>query len=242
MAFNAKLLPEPTNEYVAWVDVMGIQSAMGRSLSISANFVFKLHIAALSAPRDNIQIYPVMDGFYASSTSKEAMIKFLRSVMASVGQTFLDTTVPLHRFVVRGALAFGPVIHGSQVPDVIDPALVGYDAYKSSILLGQPMIQANKAEGIAPPFGIYIHESARAFAPIGQQPFHHVWLRWVNPDVGDIWNNLLEQLNAHYAWCLERPNRLLYQPARIAAHKDLANEYFAVEKDHHFNPNDVVPT
>lgn len=229
MAFNANFLPPASNEYVAWVDVMGIQSAMARSLSISANFIFKLHIAALGAPRANVQIYPVMDGFYASSPDKEAMLDFLRNVMSSVGQTFLETTEPLHRFIVRGALAFGPVVHGSQVPDAVDPGLVGHDQYKSAILLGMPIVQANKAEGIAPPFGIYIHESARAFAPNGQQPFHHVWWKWVTPDVGHVWNNLLQQLNAHYEWCLGRPNRLLYEASRISAHKQLANEYLAAD-------------
>lgn len=229
MPFNANLLPAPTNEYVAWVDVMGIQSAMSRSISISANFIFKLHIAALNAPRDNVQIYPVMDGFYASSPNKEEIVSFLRQVMSAVGQIFLQTTEPLHRFIVRGALAFGPVVHGSQVPDAVDEGLAGHEEYKSAILLGMPIVQANKAEGSAPPFGIHVHESARAFAPAGQQPFHHVWLKWVNPDVGHVWNNLLQQLNAHYDWCAERPNRLLYDASRVAVHKQLANEYFAAE-------------
>lgn len=227
MAFNANLLPPAENEYVAWVDVMGIQSAMNRSLSISANFVFKLHIAALAAPRENVQIYPVMDGFYATSPNKNEMLNFLRSVMASVGQIFLETTEPLHRFIVRGALAFGPIIHGSKVSDTVDQGLVGHDEYKSSILLGMPIVQANKAEGSAPPFGIYVHESARAFAPNGQPALHHVWWKWVIPDVGPVWNTLLQQLNAHYDWCLQRPNRLLYEPSRIAVHKQLAHEYFS---------------
>jgi hypothetical protein len=229
MAFNANLLPAATNEYVAWVDVMGIQSAMSRSLSISANFIFKLHIAALGAPRNSVQLYPVMDGFYASSPNKEDILNFLRSVMSSVGQTFLETTEPLHKFIVRGALAFGPVVHGSQVPETVDSGLVGHDQYKSSILLGMPIVQANKSEGSAPPFGIYLHESVRAFAPDGEQPFHHVWWKWVNPDLVPVWNNLLQQLNAHYDWCSGKPNRLLYDASRIAAHKQLANEYFTAD-------------
>ncbi|ABO89679.1 TPA: hypothetical protein P2N00_001605 [Aeromonas salmonicida] len=229
MPFNANLLPEPQNEYVAWVDVMGIQSAMSRSLSISANFVFKLHIAALSAPRENVQIYPVMDGFYACSPCQNAMLAFLRNVLTTMGSIFLETPQPLHRFIARGALAFGPVIHGSQVPDGVDPGLVGHEQYKSAILLGMPIVQANKAEGFAPPFGIYIHESARAFAPDGQQPFHHVWWKWVNPDVSHVWNNLLERLSSHYEWCSGRPNRLLYDATRISAHKQLATEYFSAD-------------
>lgn len=229
MAFNAKLLPLAENEYVAWVDVMGIQSAMNRSVRISANFVFKLHIAALRAPRQNVQIYPVMDGFYATSPSKNEMLIFLRSVMSSVGKIFLETTEPLHRFIVRGALAFGPIIHGAKVSDEVDQDLVDHGAYKSSILLGMPIVQANKAEGLAPPFGIYVHESARAFAPNGETSLHHVWWKWVNPEVDDVWNKLLQELNAHYDWCFQRPNRLMYEASRIAVHKQLAHEYFVVD-------------
>lgn len=229
MTFNANLLPPATNEYVAWVDVMGIQSAMSRSISISANFIFKLHIAALNAQQNDIKIYPVMDGFYASSPDKTKIVDFLRHVMNSVGKTFIETKEPLHRFIVRGALAFGPVVHGSEVPVTVDQGLEGHDNYKAAILLGMPVVQANKAEGNAPPFGIYIHESARAFCPTGNEPFHHVWMKWVNPNVADVWNQLLEKINEHYAWCNQRPNRLLYNPARITAHQQLANEYFAVE-------------
>lgn len=229
MPFNANLLPEPTNEYVAWIDIMGIQSAMGRSLSISANFIFKLHIAALATPRDGVQLYPVMDGFYATSTSKDGILNFLRTVLSKVGQEFLDTAEPLHRFIVRGALAFGPIVHGSQVSNEVDQGLVGNDQYKSAIFLGMPVVQAYLGEHNAPPFGIFVHESARAFAPDGTQPFHHVWWKWVTPDVGNVWNNLLERLNSHYEWCAERPNRLLYETPRIEIHKKLANEYFAQE-------------
>jgi hypothetical protein len=229
MPFNASQLPEPVNEYVAWIDVMGIQSAMSRSLSISANFIFKLHIAASSTPRDGLQLYPVMDGFYATSPSKEAMLNFLRAVLSKVGQEFLDTAEPLHRFIVRGALAYGPVIHGSQVPNDVDARLEGNDQYKSSIFLGMPIVQSYLGERNAPPFGVFVHESARAFSPNRTQPFHHVWWKWVTPDVGGVWNNLLERLNLHYEWCSERPNRLLYDADRVEAHKKLANEYFAQE-------------
>lgn len=229
MPFNANLLPDPSNEYVAWVDIMGIQSAMGRSLSISANFIFKLHIAALATPRDDVQLYPVMDGFYATSPSRDAMQNFLRAILSKVGQEFLSTAEPLHRFIVRGALAFGPIVHGSNVPDAVDQGLVGNDQYKSAIFLGMPVVQAYRGEHNAPPFGIFIHESARAFAPNGTEPFHHVWWKWVTPDVGNVWNKLLERLNSHYEWCAERPNRLLYEASRIEVHRKLANEYFAQE-------------
>ncbi|MGQ7818815.1 hypothetical protein ACUTAH_24625 [Metapseudomonas furukawaii] len=229
MAFNAGALPQPSNEYVAWVDVMGIQSAMSRSLKISANFVFKLHIAALSAPRDQVQVYPVMDGFYACAPRQEAILAFLRFVFSQVAQEFVGATQPLHRFIVRGGLAFGPVIHGNEVGAAVDPRLEDHDDYKSKILLGMPIVQANASERLAPPFGIYIHESARAFAQAGEEPFHHVWWKWVNQENSANWNPLLERLTAHYEWCKQMPNRLIYDLPRIDAHQKMAAEYFLVE-------------
>jgi hypothetical protein len=114
--FNAQVLPTPTNEYVAWIDVMGVQSAMSRSLDITANFVFKLHVAALQAPHAGVSLYPVMDGLYISSPSQQAVLDFLRSMFSNIAEVFVAETENLHRFIVPGAVAFGPVIHGAAVP------------------------------------------------------------------------------------------------------------------------------
>jgi hypothetical protein len=175
--FNAKALPAPTNEYVAWVDVMGVQSAMSRSLNITANFVFKLHTAALQAPNTaGLRLYPVMDGLYIASSNQAAILDFLRSVFSAIAETFINETENMHRFIVRGALAFGPVIHGANVKSSA-AKVFGTPAggnYKDAILLGMPMVQSHLAEKDAPPFGIFVHESARAFAPAGAVPLHHV--------------------------------------------------------------------
>jgi hypothetical protein len=135
--FNSQLLPQfPTSEYIAWIDVMGIQSAMGRSLNISGNFVFKLHIAALQAPIGNVRLYPIMDGFYASSANQADMLEFLREVFVQTADEFVHEAEPLHRFVVRGALAFGPVIHGNQIPANASNVFQANVGHKDAILLG----------------------------------------------------------------------------------------------------------
>src|SRR6202790_5750681 len=86
LGFNADDLPEMRSEYVAWVDVMGTQVSMSRSISATANFIFKLHIAALKAQIAGMRIYPVMDGFYASTPEKNKMLAFLRGVFRSVAE------------------------------------------------------------------------------------------------------------------------------------------------------------
>src|SRR5580700_7078082 len=37
----------------------------------------------------------------------------------------------------------------------------------NKILLGMPRVQAHLAERGTPPFGVFVHESARVFAPVG---------------------------------------------------------------------------
>lgn len=229
LIFNANVLPPPGNEYVAWIDVMGIQSAMSRSLDITANFVFKLHVAALQAPHNGVTLYPVMDGLYTSSPNQQTMFDFLRSLFSKAAESFIGQPETLFRFIVRGGLAFGPVIHGSAVPAQSSPEFgtPGGAQYKNLILLGMPMVQAHLSEKNAPPFGLFVHESARTFAPPLAEPFHHVWWRWVNPANSDVWNNLPRTLANYFEWCRQRPNSLLYDLDRIRVHADLAQQYFA---------------
>ena len=226
--FNSQVLPSPANEYVAWVDVMGVQSAMSRSLNITANFIFKLHVAALQAPHAGLSLYPVMDGLYISSANQQAMLDFLRSVFTDIAATFVDETENLHRFIVRGALAFGPVIHGAGVPANASNAFgtSAGGAYKNAILLGMPMVQSHISERNAPPFGLFVHDSARTFAPPLTQPLHHVWWKWVNPGNSQVWNGLPDALGGYYAWCRERASSILYDRERIDIHSDLARQYF----------------
>lgn len=224
--FSADHLPPPTIEYVAWVDVMGTQAAMSRSLNITANFIFKLHVAAVQAPQNNVSLYPVMDGFYVASPSQLDMLAFLRSVYQSIAEEFNNTDEPLHRFIIRGALAFGPCVHGRNVGQAASPALAGITGYRDSILLGLPMVQAHLGESNAPPFGLFVHESARSFAPPGQQPLHHMWWKWGsagNPG----WAALAQQLPQHLDWCANRSLPLGYPMDRIAAHKQMVTQYFA---------------
>lgn len=234
LQFASQQLPATAPEYVVWVDIMGIGPVMGRSIHMAANFIFKLHTAAVLAPAPGIRLYPVMDGLYASTQDQNALLAFLRSVFQQCAQTFIDTpqNEPLHRFMIRGALSYGPIIHGADVPSTAfrqaaapDPFGTRPD-YKNSIMLGLPMVQAHECEQLAPPFGLYVHESARSFAPPGQQPLHHVWWRWTG--INDaVWNNLPAAVDAHLEWCAQRPRALQYAADRIETHRQMAREYFA---------------
>ena len=227
--FNAAHLPEPSLEYVAWVDVMGTQISMSRSLAISANFIFKLYTAALQTPNQNITLYPIMDGFYASSSNKSDILRFLQSVFEQVAEEFNREEAQLHRFIVRGSLAFGSVIHGSNIPEPASNVMHDNVPYRNSLLLGLPMVQAHTTEKLAPPFGIYVHESARNFAPHGDTPLHFLWWKWANfgnPNSIQIWNTLRLSLEEYFTWCRERSGAIGYDSTRIEVHSTMANQYF----------------
>lgn len=227
LTFNADHLPQMASEYVAWVDVMGTQVSMSRSIKITANFIFKLHIAALRANVGGVKIYPVMDGFYAASPNRNQMLVFLRNVYKSVAEEFNATVESHHRFMIRGGLAFGPVIHGQDVGECAQE-LANNAAYSNSVLLGMPMVQAHLSERDAPPFGVSVHESARAFAPDGTEPLHWIWWKWknINDDSLTVWNTLRDQLMAHFDWCNARAQAIAYSPDRIEAHRRMVEQYF----------------
>ena len=225
LSFNAAHLPVMASEYVAWVDVMGTQVSMSKSIKITANFIFKLHIAALRAQLNGVQVYPVMDGFYAASPNRNLMLAFLRGVFKSVAEEFNTTAGSHHRFVIRGGLAFGPVIHGHDVGACAEE-LAENQLYANSILLGMPMVQAHLVERDAPPFGIFVHESARVFAPAGTEPLHWIWWKWKTDDSAAIWDALKVELMAHFGWCQERAQAILYSQDRIEAHKKMVEQYF----------------
>jgi hypothetical protein len=225
LSFNANELPPMASEYVAWVDVMGTQVSMSRSIRITANFIFKLHIAALTAQVAGVQIYPVMDGFYAAAPNRYQMQSFLRNVFKSVAEEFNATVEPHHRFMIRGGLAFGPVIHGHDVGQCATE-LGNNLSYANSVLLGMPMVQAHLSERDAPPFGVFVHESARVFAPDGTEPLHWIWWKWKNNDDSATWAALKGQLIAHLQWCKARAQAILYSLDRIDAHEKMVEQYF----------------
>jgi hypothetical protein len=225
LGFNADHLPAMASEYVAWVDVMGTQVSMSRSINATANFIFKLHIAALRAQGVGMRIYPVMDGFYASASDKNRMLTFLRNIFRSVAEEFNTTTESHHRFMIRGGLAFGPVIHGHDVGPCA-AELQNNSSYRDSVLLGMPMVQAHLSERDAPPFGVFVHESARVFAEDGTSPLHWIWWKWKREEESETWNTLKLQLIAHLDWCKARAQAILYSQDRIEAHKKMVEQYF----------------
>ena len=162
--FDERLLPPAIKRYVAFVDIMGIQAHMSRNTNTAANFIFKLHAAILDAWRSekyqNVFVYPVMDGAYITAATKKDIEKMLVRIFNGLAEIQIAETNPLHRFIIRGSITFGEVIHGHHVPYEASKVFETDLAYKNNILLGPAMILAYRGEGRAAPFGIYLDDTA----------------------------------------------------------------------------------
>ena len=164
----------PSDAYVCWLDIMGTKNSMSESFEKSANFILRFHAAVLSAKTTLVKIYPVMDGVYIVSSSWRYLTSALNRIMTCLAVVFLGEPND-HRFVVRGAIARGTIQHGGQITNDVCPAIFAEAGYKDQLLFGMPMIQAYSSETCAPPFGVFIHESARAVG--GLQGKYYFWKR-----------------------------------------------------------------
>lgn len=226
-------------KYVAWVDLMGANSAMRRSIVIAAIAIGKLHVAALNAKhdvgRDNVRLYPVIDGVYITADRKGPLLRTIAHMMRSLALDFCLAESALYKFMLRGAVTYGPLCEGEDLMTERNYTLVNNAGHSENICLGIPMAQAYDAESNASPFGIWIHESARAFCPEGGTPitFTH-WPWWNSLDDTDFAQDLVSTLHAglceYLDWCDQHSTSILYPPDAIARHRGLVDQYFTFDR------------
>lgn len=118
--FNVrKLKGKAHKEYVAFVDIMGTRTHMKKSVYESANFIFKLHAAIISAWREKnyhgVFVYPVMDGAYITARNKDDMINIMLRIYRELAKLFVKEQTQEHQYMIRGAIAYGEVIHGHDI-------------------------------------------------------------------------------------------------------------------------------
>ena len=217
--------------YVCWLDVMGSQNAMLRSVKTAANFVCKIHDVVLSElpnyENKGIRLFPVMDGVYITCPRQGPLRYFLGAVLRRLAETFLQEETPWFRFLVRGSVAYGPLVDGKDIGTDASFSLASNPVYRDSILIGIPLAQAYRGERQAPPFGIFIDESARAFASQNEKPFSFIWWDWysqVQPQLDE--QKMHSALLDHFDWCKQHEMTIGYEHDRIEHHRRLADEYF----------------
>lgn len=156
---------KPKNEYVCWLDIMGTKNNMSDSFEKSTNYMLRFHSAIFSVVKSEKQVtfYPVMDGVYITSPKAEIIKKVVKAIMNQLADVFIEEATCFHKFVIRGALAYGEIAHGKYIDERVCKNLAG-EHYLQYLLFGMPIIMAHISERLAPPYGIYIHESARKVA------------------------------------------------------------------------------
>jgi hypothetical protein len=232
--FDFSEIEGPSKEYVCWVDIMGTRSYMKESEKDIAILFGKLHSAIVEEENSfpDITVYPVMDGTYIVSDSQEDILAYLDKLFSISGVVNLEHHYELDEpvFNIRGAVAYGPVIRGEQITEDASRELADEDNrwYTDRLLIGMPMIQAMKAESDAPPFGIYIHESARAFSPDDANPLSHVWWKWYENDHHQLAAALYDVLSAYFDRCKDRHREIPhYSKEKIKEHQEQLDQYFS---------------
>ena len=237
MYFDAQHLGAPSDCYVCWIDVMGSKNHMSQSIKTSANFVFKLHCALLMGvdgvdvdQRDNISVYPVMDGAFVTCESRSALDAMLGHTMRALARNFLQESQNRHRFVVRGATAYGRVYHGKNLAAEASRTLHANQRIRNSILLGLPMVLAFEEERAAPPFGIAIERSARSMSPAETEPYQFTWWKWYrSAGAGVDLSQLRDQIDQFFQWHIARYLESQYNKDAIEHHREMARQYFLTQ-------------
>ena len=221
--FEGKILPSAQSLFVCWVDAMGIESAMRSSLTRTANFVFKLHIAALEAPR-SLRLYPVMDGLYIVARQASDIRIFIADVFSRLADMFVCESEPKHRFVVRAGVAHGQVVHGDSLPSGISDTLDLNTRQRDSIILGEAIIDAFSAEHSAPPFGVAVQDSVVGLDTVDIDGVP-TWA-WFTGTWDALAADLRGGLDDYFDWCSKNPGDPAYTAEDIERHRKASRAYF----------------
>ena len=214
--------------YVFWLDLMGARNAMKLSLSRAARSIMKIHSAALLAKdhHPELDINPVMDGVYGYVATRRSLQACLAEILKALANVFVQEKTASNRFMVRAGVSFGPLVPGTSLAEGAAILQTNRD-YLGGTAIGMAISHAYEAEGCAPPFGVYIHESARAFAPSSPDAYAYLTNLWDWCEDDDVltWG-LRRALLEHFDWLGKHPVGAQYEPEALAKHKSLATEYF----------------
>jgi hypothetical protein len=208
---------------------MGSQSMMTRSLATVANFVFKLHIAALSAPHVNLTLYPMNDGMFAVADRLPDIQRWLTTTFRLVKMANASAKGDFTKiFLTRASIAFGPLVEGRNLNVDASQVLANNQQVRDRILIGAPVVNAYAHERQVSPFGIFVHESARTFAPTGIQPWSiGSYMRYWPQGAKPAWVFRIQNGVKYYLdHCKGHSNELGYSIEDIERHESLSREFF----------------
>lgn len=235
MYIHEPAIPAAKNLYICWIDIMGTKEKMSNSVRTCSIQILHLHAAinmcrAQLQPDEKVYLYPIMDGAYVVAENPQVMLKFVTTLCQTMADDFLDErSTNEQKFLFKGAIAYGPLVQGKEINIRVHETFNTNEDYLRSLLFGLPMIQANQAEKLAPPFGIYIHESCRAFFPEGYEPIVYKWHRWWNGYSN--FQTFKNKFAAYYGYLRSQYISQNYDLDRLKTHYEMAREYFGITQD-----------
>ncbi|GMV26427.1 MAG: hypothetical protein AMXMBFR58_24580 [Phycisphaerae bacterium] len=220
---------DATAEYVGWIDLMGAKAWMAGSIRHAAELIGLIHLAGMRAVQKsrNALAYPVIDGIYITSRDKAAFRLATHGAMRTLARTF-ESREPKDRFLVRGGIAYGRILHGSDVAE-LHKQLKRNGHYSRCLAIGASIRQAYLAEGSAPPFGFYVDMTARSVASSNEYPYISSFDRWWRQDVKvqkKIATRFGRLLDKHFDYLKRKHREIEYPLDRLQEHRALAREYF----------------
>jgi hypothetical protein len=200
------------------MDIMGTGNYMYQNISLAAQKILNFQILAKKYESDNVTIYPMMDGVYIVSEDVDVLINFIDIILENAAKQVLKENLK-DAFVIRGGISFGPVVEGKDFSVDLDEE---YSQNIESLLIGPPMVEAYRSEEKAPPFGIAVHDSARAFS---SDAFQYQWYKWFHPKNRELANDLRKKLEKYFEHSIKVSHITNYPEEKIADHREMMERY-----------------
>lgn len=210
--------PEPSESYICWIDIMGTGNHMYQNISVAAQKILNFQILAKKFEGEDLTIYPMMDGIYVVSEKVGKLTEFIDATFEKAANQVIMEDIE-DTFVIRGGVSFGPVVEGKDFSENVDEE---YSQNINSLLIGPPMVEAYNSEEKAPPFGIAVHESARAFS---SGVFQYQWYEWFQSENRELANDLRKELENYFDHSRKVSHITNYSEAKIEEHTEMMERY-----------------
>ncbi|MFO3390740.1 hypothetical protein SC042_10940 [Legionella pneumophila serogroup 1] len=177
-------------QYVAFIDIMGIISTFERSRDTAMIFILRFHsvISQLIARGkiDKMITYnPFNDGCFLTADDSKVLLDLIKNVFIEISKIFIDEKEHKKKFIIRGGLTRGTILHGTDIPGNVKNFIIG-DNYKQRFLLGQPIAQAVKLEQTGGYFCINVSPAIASEVESVNNWFN--WIEESNIDVNQFKN------------------------------------------------------
>jgi len=197
-----------------------------------------MHIGIIEmiGAHNNIEFFPMNDGVFIVSRRRNHLLNFVNKYMFSLFEIATGRDNKRKRnhefnmdtsFLVKGAISYGPMYYKAGIKECNDMLKIN-DEYTNRLLSGLPMIHAYESENEAPPFGIFVHESARAFHHPEDTPIAYVfWKWWEQLDNPQGIKKMVNEFVVEYLnQCKEFPDAYLFPIQSLEKNIEKAKSYF----------------